>query len=169
MPITSDALIVAIVFAGAGTGAVVDVVSRRIPNTVSLATAATGIVLAVVGVSGVTLLSSLVGFALGLVLMLPGHILGATGAGDVKLFAAAGAVLGAGQIVQAFFFVAVAGGVLACGVALWRARLGRTLRHTARLCGCNGEARAVIESPLEHNRFPYGPAIAAGCVLAALV
>lgn len=169
MPITSDALIVATVFAGAGTGAVVDVASRRIPNTVSLATAATGIVMAVVGVSGVTLPSSLIGFAIGFVLMLPGYILGATGAGDVKLFAAAGAVLGAGQMAQAFFFVAVAGGVLACVVALRRERLGRTMLHAARLCGCDGDARAVIESPLEHNRFPYGPAIAIGCVLAALV
>lgn len=147
----------------------VDVASRRIPNTVSVATAATGILLAMAGASGVTLLSSLVGFAMGFVLMLPGHLLGATGAGDVKLFAAAGAVLGAGQMVQAFFFVAVAGGVLACGVAWWRGRFARTMRHAARLCGGNGEAREAIESPLEHNRFPYGPAIAVGCVLAALV
>ena len=52
--------------------------------------------LAATGISGISLASSLLGFFLGFLLMLPGHVLGATGAGDVKLFAAAGAVLGAG-------------------------------------------------------------------------
>jgi prepilin peptidase CpaA len=155
--------------AGAGTGAIVDLTSRRIPNTVSVATAAVGVVLASIGVSGVTLPSSLLGFAVGLLLMLPGHVLGATGAGDVKLFAAAGAVLGAGRVLQAFFLVAIAGGVLALGVAWWRGRLGRTMAHTARLCGRPLATRPLIEAPAEQNRFPYGPAIAIGSVLAAFL
>jgi prepilin peptidase CpaA len=101
--------------------------------------------------------------------MMPGHIFGAMGAGDVKIFAAAGTLLGVEHVVSAFLFTAIAGGALAFGLAWWRGRLGRTMKFTARLCGRPAEAKADIESPVEHNRFPYGPAIAVGCVLAALV
>jgi prepilin peptidase CpaA len=166
--VSSHAIVLATLFAGAGTAAVVDIARRRIPNAISLATAAAGLMLAATGASGVTLTASIAGFAIGFVLMLPGHVLGATGAGDVKLFAASGAVLGASQIIEASLFVAVIGGVFAVGVAWWRGRLGRTIAQTARLVGRPVQARAAIESPAEHNRFPYGPAIAAGCLLAAL-
>jgi prepilin peptidase CpaA len=136
---------------------------------VSLATTVTGVALAVTGLSGITLQSSLLGLALGFVMMLPGHIFGATGAGDVKLFAAAGAVLGAGRMLEAFFFVTVAGGIFAFGVAWWRGRLMRTMTFVARLCRRPAATRAAIESSAEHNTFPYGPAIAVGCLLAALI
>jgi len=86
----------------------------------------------------------------------------------VKLFAAAGALLGAGKILSAFLFVAVAGGVLALGFAFHRGRLARTVKQTAQIFGRPSDAKAAIESPREHNRFPYGPAIAAGCMMAAL-
>jgi prepilin peptidase CpaA len=115
--------------------------------------------------AGVSVASSLLGFFLGFLLMLPGHVLGSTGAGDVKLFAAAGAVIGAQQVVPAFLLTAIAGGVLALVIAWRRGRLLRTFRLTARLFGWSARARNDIESPGEHNKFPYGPAIAAGCVL----
>jgi prepilin peptidase CpaA len=169
LPIISNAAVLATLCAGGGSAAIVDTASRRIPNELSLATAAAGFILAATHVSGITLMSSLAGLVLGFALMLPGHMLGATGAGDVKMFAAAGAVLGAGRIIPAFLFMAIAGGALALGVAWWRGRLGRTMRFTARLCGRSRLAKAAIESAGEHNRFPYGPAIAAGCVLAALI
>lgn len=121
------------------------------------------------GVSGISVAASLAGLGLGFALMLPGYFLGGTGAGDVKLFAAAGTLLGIGRIVPAFLLTAIAGGVLAIGFAWWRGRLSRTVTFAARLCRGSGEARAEIESPVEHNRFPYGPAIAIGCVLAGLM
>jgi prepilin peptidase CpaA len=113
--------------------------------------------------------SSAIGLVIGLVMMLPGHLFGATGAGDVKLFGAAGAMLGAGRILPAFLFMAIAGGVLAVFVAWQRGRLGQTVRHTAQLAGGNADAKAAIQSPRTNNRFPYGPAIAVGSVLAALM
>jgi prepilin peptidase CpaA len=162
----SDAIVFAALCAGVGGGAIVDARNRRIPNEVSLLTAVAGVTLAATGLSGMTLASSLLGFGLAFMLMLPGHVLGATGAGDVKLFAAAGTLLGASRVLPAFFFVAVAGGVLAMGVAWWRGRLGRTMKLTAQQCGSPIDAKVAIESTGEHNRFPYGPAIAAGCALA---
>jgi prepilin peptidase CpaA len=165
----ADAWILATLVGGTGSAAAIDIARRRIPNVVSLGLAAVGVVLAASGLSGVTLTASLAGFAVALVLMLPGHVLGATGAGDVKLFAAVGAVLGVGRVVDAFLWVALAGGALAIGIAWQRGRLARTLARTARLCGQPAETRKTIEAPAEHNRFPYGPAIAVGAVLAALL
>ena len=167
--VSGDAFVLSAVVVGTGTASAVDVFRRRIPNALSFATAAAGVTLAATGASGVTVTASLLGLALGCLLMLPGHVLGATGAGDVKLFAAAGAVMGAGQVVEAFLCVAIVGGVFAAGVAGWRGRFTRTIVHMGQLCEQPVRARAAIESPGEHNRFPYGPAIAVGCVLAVLL
>jgi prepilin peptidase CpaA len=155
--------------AGLGTAAIIDIRRRRIPNVVCLATAAAGLTLSTVGISGITVGSALAGLAFGFLMMLPGHVFGAMGAGDVKLFAAAGTLLGSGRIVTAFMFVAIAGGILAVIVALRRGRLGRTMGMTARLLRRPDKLKSEIESPAEHNRFSYGPAIAIGCVVAMLM
>ena len=155
--------------AGLGTAAVIDIRHRRIPNAVVLATAAAGLTLATVGISDITVTSALAGLAFGFLMMLPGHVFGATGAGDVKLFAAAGTLLGSGRIVTAFLFVAIAGGILAVVIAFRRGRLGRTVGLAARLLGRPDKLKTEIESPAEHNRFSYGPAIAIGCVVAMLI
>ena len=155
--------------AGLGTAAVIDIRHRRIPNVVCVATAATGLALSTVGISSIPVTSALAGLAFGLLIMLPGHVFGATGAGDVKLFAAAGTLLGSGRIVTAFLYVAIAGGVLAVAIAIQRGRLGRTVSMAARLLGRPDKLKTAIESPSEHNRFSYGPAIAIGCVIAMLI
>ena len=113
--------------AGLGTAAVIDIRQRRIPNVVCVATAATGLTLSMFGISTITVTSALAGLAFGFLMMLPGHVFGATGAGDVKLFAAAGTLLGSGRIVTAFLLVAITGGVLAVVIAIRRGRLGRTM------------------------------------------
>jgi Flp pilus assembly protein protease CpaA len=86
----------------------------------------------------------------------------------VKLFAAAGALLGPATTVRAFFFTAIAGGVLALIVALRRRRFAQTIGATARLVADRTSAVAAIESPAADNRFAYAPAIAIGVVMAAL-
>lgn len=131
--------------------------------------AGAGIGFAAAGISGISLGAATFGFALGLVLMLPGHALGATGAGDVKLMAAIGALVGPGLIVKAFLFTAIAGGVLAVVVAVRRRRLAVTLAGTARMIATPREARREIGSAAPSSRFAYGPAIAIGSVLAALL
>ena len=155
--------------AGLGTAAVIDIRQRRIPNVVCVATAVAGLTLSIVGVSSVTVTSALAGLGIGFLMMLPGHVFRATGAGDVKLFAAAGTMLGSGRIGKAFLFVAIAGGLIALAVAFRRGRLGRTIGLTAQLLGRPQKLKTAIESPAEHNRFSYGPAIAIGCVVAMLI
>jgi prepilin peptidase CpaA len=153
---------------GGTAAAAVDIKKRRIPNPLCLALGTTGLVFAATGVSGISIVSSLAGLSLAFLMMMPGHLLGSTGAGDVKLFAAAGTLLGVGRILEAFLWMAVAGGALALLFAWRRGRLRQTMLNTARLFGKPREMKAAIESPAEQNRFPYGPAIALGCVMAML-
>jgi prepilin peptidase CpaA len=118
--------------AGALAATVIDVRTRRIPNALTATMTGIGIGLAATGLSGIAPAAAALGFALGFVLMLPGHLLGATGAGDVKLMAAVGSIVGPALVVNAFIFTAIAGGVLAVIVALRRRRpaASRTARRS---------------------------------------
>jgi len=151
-----------------GTGAVIDALTRRIPNPLTLAAAALGVMLAATGITHVTVAQSLSGFLLGMLLMLPGYLLGATGAADVKLLGAAGAILGVGRVPLAFVYTAIAGGLLALFVAAARGRLAGTLRGAALVVAHPRAGRVAVEAPQAGNGFAYGPAIAIGCALAAL-
>ena len=155
---------------GAGIAAtVIDIRRRRVPNVLTMGLASVGLVLAMAGVTGVTVGGALGGLALGLALLLPAHVFGATGAGDVKLLAAFGALLGPGGVFEAFLRAAILGGVMALAVALWRGRLRETLYGTAMLVTTRNRAvTAIIEHPAANNRFPYAPAIACGAVLVVL-
>jgi prepilin peptidase CpaA len=155
---------------GAGVAAtIVDIRQRRVPNVLTMGLASVGVVLAMAGVSGVTVGGALGGLALGLALLLPAHVFGATGAGDVKLLAAFGALLGPGGVFEAFLRAAILGGVMALVVALWRGRLRETLYGTAMLVTTRNRAvTASLEHPAANNRFPYAPAIACGAVLVVL-
>lgn len=148
---------------------VIDIRTRRIPNELTALIAGIGLGFAAAGVSGLSLGASLAGFAVGLLLMMPGHALGATGAGDVKLMGAVGTLVGPGTVVTAFAFTAIAGGIMALVVATRRQRLRSTLAGTGRLIAAPTDVRQQIGSASASSRFAYGPAIAVGSVLAALV
>jgi len=159
---------IAVLALGLGAAVFTDVRSRRIPNwlTGAIAGAAFGLAF---GGGPVTPVRALLGLVVGLALMLPGHIIGATGAGDVKLMAAVGAVVGPEVIFRAFLYSAVAGGVLAIVVALRRGRLGTTLMATTNLVTQPVHAKRAIEASDRANRFAYGPAIAVGTFFSLVV
>ena len=148
--------------------ALVDLHTRRIPNALTLGVALLGLALGALHVGGASPAGALGGLLVGLLLMLPGHLAGATGAGDVKLFAAIGALLGPVSIASAFVYTALAGGAMALAIAVLRRRLGVTLERTATLIGTGGGNVAEIECAAADNRFAYAPAIAIGALAAAL-
>ena len=155
--------------AASGTAAVIDLRTGRIPNPLTAAVAAGGLGLAAFGLTGHSMAGALVGAALGFVLMLPGHLFGGTGAGDLKLLAALGTWLGPGGVLMAFLYSAIAGGLLAVAHAMKRRRLGTTLSRTARLVAAREGAKHEIDGSAAASRFAFGPAIAVGAVLAALL
>jgi prepilin peptidase CpaA len=154
---------------GALIATVIDVKTRRIPNIVTMTMAGIGLGLAASGVSGFSLGAAFLGLLVGLGLMLPGYALGATGAGDVKLMAAVGTLVGPWIVVKAFLFTGIAGGIIAVLVALKRRRLAMTVAGTARLIAAPSGAREELTMAPSSSRFAYGPAIAIGSVIAALI
>ena len=166
-PLSNVAL--AVLVSGALAATIIDIRTRRIPNVLTAALSGIGIAMAATDLNGISTWAALAGCALGLALMLPGYLLGATGAGDVKLMAALGTILGPGLVVSAVIFTAIAGGVLALAVAARRGRVAATIAGTGRLIAAPGGARAEIQTAPAAQRFAYGPAIAIGSLMAALV
>jgi prepilin peptidase CpaA len=157
------------VVAGVGAAsALIDLRLRRIPNPLTVGVAASGVLLAGVHASNIGLVQALGGLAVGLALMLPGFLIGATGGGDVKLFAALGTLLGPSRTGMAFLYTALAGAALALAIAWRRKRLATTVERAVALVSATGAATRAIEDSGSRNRFAYAPAIAIGTLIAAL-
>jgi prepilin peptidase CpaA len=90
-----------------------DVRYRRIPNRLVLITLLCGIAINAFFGGWQGLLASLGGLVIAFGLMFMFHVFGTMGAGDVKLFAAIGAVLGSSLVLPTFAIVAITGGILA--------------------------------------------------------
>src|SRR5919108_6539894 len=99
-----DISTVCAVLAGGAASAIVDLYTRRVPNGLTLGIGTLGVGMAAMHMTGIGVPGALAGGAVGLVLMLPGHVVGATGAGDVKLLAALGTLLGPGRTGMAFLY-----------------------------------------------------------------
>lgn len=98
---------------------VMDLRERRVPNALTLGSAATALVYHLY-MSGLTGLGTAAGgWFLGLLLFLPIFALRGIGGGDVKLLAAFGAWLGPSLIVWVALWAAVAGGVFALAISAW--------------------------------------------------
>jgi prepilin peptidase CpaA len=99
-----------------------DIRSRNIPNWLTVSSFAAALLYQ--GISrglagfGMALLGSLLGFAIFLIF----YWLGGLGAGDIKLMAAFGALLGPYGILLAALLAAIIGAVLAAGVSALRRR-----------------------------------------------
>ena len=104
-----------------------DVRYRRIPNKTVLTILLCGIAVNAFFGSWQGIFASLIGLAMAFGLMLTLHILGTMGAGDVKLFAAIGAVIGSSLVLKTFLIVAVTGGVLALCKMVYERRAAATM------------------------------------------
>ena len=110
--------------------------------------------------------------ALALLLNFPLYLLHARGAGDVKMLAAVGALVGWRDWVAIFILSGILGGVLAVILMLANSRFRKTLSNTAAILGEMLHFRAPhlkseefdVKSPLAF-RLPQGAVIALGCCL----
>src|SRR5262245_56641716 len=119
----TDTIVIAAIAAAGGLATAIDLRVRRVPNWLTGASAAAGITLTALHIPTITVGAALAGLVVGAVVMLPGHLFGATGAGDVKLLAAFGTLLGPKGAAVAFVYSLIAGGALAFMVALHRGLL----------------------------------------------
>jgi prepilin peptidase CpaA len=145
-----------------------DVRYRRIPNTFVLATLATGIIVnaASNGLDGA--LASLGGCLLAFTLMFILHVFGAMGAGDVKLFAAIGSVLGASLVLPTFFVVVLTGGLLGVVTMFRTGQVRATLQNILMLLVglLPGWKMPRLAVPTDRRKtIPYGVAITFGSLI----
>jgi len=143
-----------------------DIRYRRIPNAIVVFVLLTG--LAVNGFMGGMpgFLSSLVGCALGFGLMFLLRAFGAMGAGDLKLFAAVGALIGVQLVPQTFLLVILIGGVIGAISMIRRRSSRRTLRRLLqKLAHPFRKFPEYQKSVLLQESIPYGVAITSGSVI----
>jgi prepilin peptidase CpaA len=125
--------------------AVYDVRYRKIPNWLTLAGIVVGFAINFgIGPPEGGVLFALEGFALGFGLYMALYVLRAMGAGDVKLMAAVGALVGWERWLGIFLITAIVGGIMAFVLAAIRGRLKRTIFNVG-----------FILSELKHGRPAY--------------
>jgi prepilin peptidase CpaA len=104
-----------------------DIRYRRIPNKLVLAILLVGLTVNTIFGGSQGLLVSLGGFGLSFALMFFLHVFGTMGAGDVKLFAAIGAVNGLSLVIPTLLIVALTGGILAIFKMVYSGRVRTTM------------------------------------------
>jgi prepilin peptidase CpaA len=145
-----------------------DIRSRRIPNAAVVALAVLGVVYSVsVLALGGGLARAGLGLLLGFALWIPFYALRMLGAGDVKLFAAAGCWLAPSHVLVAALASALAGGVLsviglvlAHGFGLTTLRVAHGLRDPRTLA-------TPLAIPAGKRTLPYGLAMTVGLLVTA--
>jgi prepilin peptidase CpaA len=126
-----------------------DIRFRRIPNWLTLPSVLVGFVASGLWPVGEHsawggLGNAALGFALAMLINFPLYLLHARGAGDVKLMAAVGALIGWRDWLAIFFISSLLGGVLAFIMMFWLGRVRQTLFNTAYI---------IVE--LVHFRAPH--------------
>jgi prepilin peptidase CpaA len=164
---------IVVLFTLLATAAVIDVRRHRIPNWLTMS----GLVFALAYSAFVPFylkhgfLWSLGGAATGFGVLFPMWLLRITGAGDVKLMAMAGGLLGAQQVWLALIGSIVAGGLFALLFSLWQGKLGAMLGNVGRMLrqGSVALAAGIAVSPAMQGwqsvgRLPFGLPIAVGTI-----
>ena len=149
-----------------------DVRYRRIPNPFVLATLISGLTInfAIGGLPGG--LNSIGGCVLAFILMFILHVFGAMGAGDVKLFAAIGSIIGAHLVLPTFVVVVLTGGLLALVSVLRNGAFGMTMHRVLQiLVGLlPGWQMPKFSVPADRRlTIPYGAAITIGAIIATAI
>ncbi len=151
--------------------AIVDLREHRIPNWLTYPGIVLGFALrgALLGRRG--LFTALTGCLLAGGIMFLFFMVRAMGAGDVKIMAAIGSLVGPRQAVDVLLATAICGGVLAIAYALYRRRMISTLKNVGSVlrfhawAGVQAHPELNLDNPAT-LRMPYGLAIALGTLYA---
>jgi prepilin peptidase CpaA len=153
-----------------GLAALFDIRERRIPNWVTLFGLVAGLVLGAFQ-SGSHLISSGAGFFVGIFALMVPFACGWMGAGDVKFFAAVGALLGYKTLPRVFFYSCIIAGL----IALMAMTLGqaRQISFKRFWIDCKfmflslhaGLPKSTLRDASAYS-VPWGVAIGAGTIMA---
>jgi prepilin peptidase CpaA len=162
-----------------GIATITDINERRIPNWLTFSAIIAGMLLHLIadGIPGG--LFAVKGMALGLVILLPAFIWGGLGAGDVKLLAAIGALMGPQLVLNAGIYSILFGGAISLVLLIWHRRFLITVKRIWNYLvylstkvlvfkQFSGE-KPTIHEPGKEITFPFGVAISLGTIVAIVV
>jgi prepilin peptidase CpaA len=136
-----------------------DVRTRRIPNWLTGSTLLIGLLVNLFASGPPGLVAAVTGMAVGFLLLIPFYVLRAVGAGDVKLLAALGAVLGVQALLAVAAAGALVGGLMSLIILARRGRLSLALHQLF--------VMHTVPTP-SGAKAPYAVAIASGVYVAVL-
>jgi prepilin peptidase CpaA len=100
------------------------------------------------------------------------HVFGAMGAGDVKLFAAVGSLMGANLVLPTFVIVILTGGLLALisvlRSGLWKTTMFRVMQIFVGLLPGWPMPKFAVPTDRKHT-IPYGVAITIGAIISTAI
>ena len=153
------------------TAAIYDLRYRRIPNWLVLVGLVLGIGLNTFLFELQGLKQAALGLGLALLIYFPLYALRAMGAGDAKLMAAVGSIVGPGNWIALFVVTALVGGVAAVIVLLFAGRIRKTFWNLGWILNEVLHFRAPYRSSEEFDvrsakamRMPHGAVIAVGSI-----
>jgi prepilin peptidase CpaA len=168
VPLPREIICFCLLFLAASCAA--DVRGRRIPNALIYGAILLGVAVNVALMGGRGLLGSVIGLLGGGLALLVPFWLGGVGAGDVKMMAALGAILGPVPALIALLLGMVIGGVLTAVQLAFLGRLREKLGRLRRMVSAAASARSVaplrlsFEDP-EAVSMPYSVPLALGTLL----
>jgi len=153
------------------TAGIYDLRYRRIPNWLVLVGLALGFGLNTFSFHLAGLTRAGLGMGVALLVYFPLYLLRAMGAGDAKLMAALGSIVGPGNWIVLFVATAILGGVMAVIVLLFAGRIRKTFWNVGWILNEIIHFRAPYHSSEELDvrsaramRLPHGVAIALGSI-----
>lgn len=174
MAITGQLVYLGTAVAFAGVAAVHDLLTKKIPNWITGPGILVGVLLHLV-LGGVAQAgwSILAGLVAGLLFLLF-YLAGGMGAGDVKLIAAVGCLVGIGSIKDVLFASVFLGSILGLAMATKHGRIRETVRNVIALIAHHSQNGLTAHPELnvtrpETLRLPYALPIALGCVIALCI
>lgn len=155
--------------------AVYDFRFRRIPNWLNLSGLILGVGLNILYFQAQGAALAVEGMLLATTIYLPLYLLRAMGAGDVKLMAAIGSLVGPSHWLEIFLTTVLAGGLFAVVAALKKGRLRHTLWNVwylvCELKGFRLPSKSNEELDVRQKqalRLPHGVSIATGTIVTLL-
>jgi prepilin peptidase CpaA len=113
--------------------------------------------------------SALIGFLIGLGILLVPYLLGGIGAGDVKLLALIGAIKGVTFVLHTAIYMAVIGAIIALCILLFRKGIGERFKSLFYFFyGVRYGVKVPLLGRLKESMsatYPYGVAIAGGTLI----
>ena len=146
-----------------GISSIYDLVSRRVPNYLTGVAAMIGLVCPWFDICNVSVISSYLGGLVGLLLFLPPYSLNVMGAGDVKLMAAIGTLMGFPFIIQSSVMIVIFGAIIAILLLTVRRQLTSSIYRLAGVVTGSISVTSLANVHSDDSRtMPFAPAIFLG-------